>query len=259
MPLESLQHEFTSALLQPEKDVSGFLGLLQSTHSLSVEKQLSIYRSNINGAHEKVLAQVYPACLNILGEMYFNQLCLLYRVTYPSKQPDLNQYGENFPRFIHEQQKKYTELLEFEYLPDLVNLEWHWHNSYFSENDDDFDFPKLMQVNENQYYRLVFCLSLSLSIHRTHYPIYEIWQANTHDADVHQIFSLPENDDHYCIFRSDYMPVIEKISATEYAIMDSILNNTTLDDLVSIYQDELQCHLNTFIQKKWITGFVFRD
>ena len=100
MPLANIEKSFVGSLLQPQENDTVFLSELLPINSISKEMQLSIYRSNINGAHQKVLGQVYPAILNILGEVYFNQLCRVYRLEYPSMDADLNNYGEKFSLFI---------------------------------------------------------------------------------------------------------------------------------------------------------------
>lgn len=85
MPLAKTEYAFMDYLIQSQNNETDFLSELCTVGVLTKEKQLEIYRSNINGAHEKVLGQVYPACKNILGEDYFNQLCGLYRIENPSK------------------------------------------------------------------------------------------------------------------------------------------------------------------------------
>ena len=51
MSLANIEQSFVSSLLQPQVNDADFLSELLPLHSISKEMQLSIYRSNVNGAH----------------------------------------------------------------------------------------------------------------------------------------------------------------------------------------------------------------
>ena len=262
MPLADLEHAFITNLLQPQINETDFLAEWQSTDSLSVDKQLAIYRSNISGAYQKVLGQIYPACLNILGEEYFNQLCRIYRFEYPSRQADLNHYGEYFPAFLQTQLSNHDELDGFDYLSDLALLEWHWHACYFAKNDELFDFEKLALVEDKNQNFLVFSLSDSFTLQATIFPLLEIWQANRNLPDEHQEFLMPEAEKYFCIVRHEYEPLLEYLTTHQYKLLKAItdgLSLTQLAELAKLYDENLQNQLLMFIQKGWVTGFSIQD
>jgi len=262
MPLANIQKSFVNNLLRSQVNESEFLAELLPLDSLrsrlSEEKQLSIYKSNINGAHQKVLGQIYPACLNILGEDYFNQLCRAYRFEYPSTDPDLNNYGEYFSVFINEQSELHAELNDFEYLAELALLEWNWHASFYAENDNAFAFEELAKVEATDQDRLVFILSHSFSLYSTEFPLREIWKANSIDIEENQEFHMPESENYFCVSRVGFSPQVTLLNKYQYDLLKSISNGlslTQLTELDFIATSDFQSELMSFIQNGWITGF----
>jgi len=253
MSLANVENGFLYNLIQPKKDVVNFMSELVEVGTLSVEKQFSIYQSNINGAHQKVLGQVYPACLTILGGEYFNQLCFQYRCEYPSTQPDLNMYGEYFPSFLEKLVATKKELSDFIYLSELAELEWYWHKSYFANNDPLFDFGKLANIDIKNHEKLSFTLSFSISLHATKYPLIELWNANTNEFTESKEFSMHDTECYFCIFRENYKPVIEILSKKQHACLSLISSKASL---VELSESDLQNELMSFIEKGWVTGFL---
>ncbi len=263
MPLAEIQKSFIDSLVKPQSSDSGFLSQLLTVGSLDVNKQLYIYRSNINGAHQKVLEQVYPACLNILGEDYFSQLCRAYRFQYPSTDSDLNNYGEYFSDFIVKLFKLDNSLEGYEYLPDLACLEWHWHRSYYVKDNPLFDFEKLVAVDPVLHDNLIFTLNDSFSLHASDFPVMEIWHANNKEPGSEQEFSMPDSTQYFCITRAGFFPLLEELTTYEYQLLKSIAGNLALSQLSEISdktgENDFQSRLIKFIQKNWVSGFALQD
>ena len=262
MPLANIEHAFVANLLNRESNEAEFLSELQPVGLLSEEKQLSIYRSNINGAHQKVLAQIYPACLNILGEDYFNQLCRAYRIEYPSTDPDLNNYGKHFSFFIKEQSEIHNELSDFEYLSELAWLEWHWHASYYARDEEEFSFEKLALVKAEDQNKLVFKLSWSFSLYSTIYPLLDIWNANKNTIIEKQEFFLPETESYFCLSRVNFMPEVKSLNKQQFNLLKFISNGLTLTQLTELdmeYVGDFQGQLMNFIAQGWVSGFSINN
>jgi len=258
MPLANIEKAFIDNLAHQQMNESEFLSVLLPIGSLSEKKQLSIYRSNVNGAHQKVLGQIYPACLNILGEDYFNQLCRAYRFVYPSTDPDMNKYGKYFSIFIKKQSEVHNELNDFKYLVDLSWLEWCWHSSYFAKDDTAFSFEQLALIKAEDQSKLFFNLSYSFSLHATAYPLLEIWNANKNTAADEQEFSMPETENYFCISRDDFTPVVNVLNCQQYSLLKLISENLSLTQLTAVdvkLVADFQKQLMDFIEKGWISGF----
>ena len=260
MSLADTQKNFMQCLIADRGNVDGFLSELSGMKTLTPDRQLSIYKSNLDGAHEKVLAQVYPACRNIVGEKYFNQLCRQYRYRFPSVQPDLNNYGKAFSGYLKTNLAHHKELEDFNYLPDLALLEWYWHATYFSEDDRPFDFNKLAQVSVEQQQALVFKLSHAFSVQKSAFPVIEIWHANNTATSSNQMFEMPESDVYYCVFRKDYQVDMEVLSQHQFDLLVSIGQQHTLNQLSDDDANiDLQQQLQYYIKQGWISGFYFMD
>ncbi len=258
MPLADIEKIFIDNLMNLHERESEFIEKLLPLEHINEEKQLSIYKSNVNGAVQKVLAQIYPACMNILGEDYFNQLCRAYRFQYPSTDPDLNNYGEYFSVFIKEQYNVHDELDGFEYLADLASLEWAWHAGFYAENDTSFAFDELAKVATSDQDKLVFTLSDSFSLHSSIYPVLDIWRANKGNVEEHQEFFLPENESYFCISRVEFSPDVSLLSNYQFEMLKYISNGLSLTQLTECHftnSGDFQNELMNFIQKGWIIGF----
>ena len=259
MSLAKLETDFMDCLLEQQQDEQQFIAELSTVMQLSPADQLAIYRSHLNGAHETTLQQVYPAIHRILGEGYFHQLARLYRIQYPSMHPDLNIYGEYFSEFLTQQIQLHDVLAEYCYLPDLARHEFSWHGCYFAKDSQLFDFAKFSAIQESNFDRLTFSVNPSLSIHKTDYPVIEIWQANQHNTDTAQSFNVPEDSVYYCIYRPVYQPEYAIIDQQQYKLMTCIIEGHSLAQLVIEYSHLLQESLLHFIERQWITGYQIME
>lgn len=255
MPLANIERAFVYHLMESDLADANFLSALVPCGNISAVKQLEIYKKNISGAYQKVLAQIYPACLNILGEDYFNQLCEIYRIEHPSTESDLNVYGKNFSLFIKEQIKNRKELKDFVYLPELSLLEWHWHKSYFVENDPVFDFEKLAELSQVDQDLLIFKLSYAFFMHQSAFPLLDIWNANRDDVVENQEFLLPDTSLRFCVYRKNFASSTQVISEKQYELLNDISEKLPLKLLSEKYKEFLQSDLKKFIEKGWVTGF----
>ncbi len=260
MPLANIEKTFVSSLLQPQVNDTDFLSELLPLHSISKEMQLSIYRSNVNGAHQNVLGQVYPACLNILGEDYFNQLCRVYRFEYPSTDADLNNYGKSFSSFMKKQFELHQELTGLEYLADLASLEWHWHASYYAKDDETFSFEKLALIGADVQDKIFLKISHSFSLHSTIYPLLDIWNANKNLVESIQEFHMPDSESYFCVFRKEFSPAVNLLDHEQYTLLKAISNGVSLVQLSELDSVcDFENKLMGFIQQGWITGFFLQD
>lgn len=261
MPLANIEKSFVNNLLQLQTDDASFLSELLPLNSISKEMQISIYRNNVNGAHQKALSQIYPACFNILGEDYFNQICYVYRFKHPSVDADLNKYGERFPMFLQEKIDNCKELEDLEYLAELAYLEWHWHESYFADDDEPFSFKELELIGSEVQDRIFFRMSNAFHLHSTIYPLLDIWNANKNIIDDTQEFHMPDSESYFCIARREFASTINLLDYESYMLLKSISDGMSLVKLTELEDTaayELKNKLMSFIQQGWITGFFLQ-
>lgn len=258
MQLAKLEKCFMASLIHQNNDDTEFTSKLLPLELIDEEMQLDIYRNNLNGAHQKVLSQIYPACLNILGEEYFNQLCRVYRIQYPSIDSDLNNYGNHFPLFLNSMIESHEELTDFNYLNELANLEWYWHHCFYVKNDPVFDFSQLAHIEPELHENIEFVLSSSFSLHATTYPLLDIWTENKKHADQDKDFNMPDSEVYFYIIREQFSPKIGLLSLVEFAVLKGISERLALPELMALATDELvtQNLLMSFIEKGWVSSFL---
>lgn len=250
MNISQLQEKFI-------KQLSGtglpddFLDALKTTGKLLPEQQLAIYKQNVLSALEKTLQQVYPVCQKILGDKYFQQLAHHYIAISPSKHPDLNGYGENFPKFIHSQYLQRSELAEFPYLRDLTLLELLYHQAHFAAQGPLFDFTAFAELSDEHYAKVILILAPGLKFKSSDYPVVSIWNLNQNASEKPQSISgEPQN---FCLYRKQYHVEISEINVPLYSLLEAVNNEATLQDISQI--DHAQ-NLLALIQSGWICGFT---
>ncbi len=249
MKLQTMQEVFIKQLSQFESDAT-FLTQLTSTSSLQPEQQIEIYQNNVRGALQSCLAQIYPVCCTILGEQYFKQLAKGYIQHHPSRHSDLNGYGESFSAFISEQCQQRTELFEFSYLGDLVQLEWLYHAVYYAASASLFDFDAFAKLSASQQENSVFQLAPCFQFMASDFPVLSIWQLNRSATGEQR--SVPNNAEKVGIFRHENQISLFEIEPLEVDALSLIQSGVSLQTLVQSGVDHL---LPTFIQKGWIVGF----
>ena len=137
-------------------------------------------------------------------------------------------------------------------------LEWHWHASFYAENDSSFAFDELAKVDAADQDRLVFILSHSFSLYSTEFPLLDIWKANTSDTEKSQEFHMPESKNYFCVSRVEFSPQVTLLNNYQYDLLKSIsdgLSLTQLTELDFIASGDFQSELMNFIKNGWVIGF----
>jgi hypothetical protein len=222
---------------------------------MTANERMDIYRSNTFGAQHSALQQIFPVCLQILGDDYFRQVARIYILQHPSNQPDLNIYGEAWPRFLADLLKQKTELADLPYLSDLALLEWQNHAAYYADLNSDFDFAALGEMENQERARVRLTLNNSLSLLVSTFPIYAIWSAHHNDAPQAEVAAI-SRPQYLCTYRDQFQCPVEEISQEQYETLTAIADRDSLEQLSE--RDRfpyLDINLPQFIEKGWVTGF----
>ncbi|MFX9866817.1 DNA-binding domain-containing protein, partial [Acinetobacter baumannii] len=81
------------------------------------------YRATSIANATAALRLAYPVCRLITGDDYFDALARRYRAACPSRDGDLNRYGDRFAAFLD----GFEPVRALPYLPDVARLEWSVH------------------------------------------------------------------------------------------------------------------------------------
>ena len=222
---------------------------------MSAARRLAIYQNNAIGACRRALELIYPVCRTIVGEDYFGQIAQQYIEAYPSRQPDLNAYGEYWPDFLQQLIAADTALQELPYLADLARLEWHYHAAYFADNDPGIDFVALQQVSPSRQGDIYWHCSAALAVMQSAHPLYAIWHGNREGRAVDSVTGLSEPEC-LCIYRSGFEIVVDIIDSSSYALLRGMLDGKTMGQLLAEESAAgVDALLPQWVQRGWIGGF----
>lgn len=92
----------------------------------------SPYRNNIIGARCNALQSIFPTTCRTIGAHIFQALAAVYAQYYPSRQWDINIYGETFPHFLATQtsSKKAVDYA-WENIADIAKIEYAINAMYY--------------------------------------------------------------------------------------------------------------------------------
>lgn len=236
--------------------------LIDASDTMSPAERLLVYRYSITGAQQRVLAIVYPVCLQILGDDCFNTLARDYAWHPKSNFPDLNGYGGSFTGLLTRQMQQHPTLNDLPYLNDLARLEWAWQQSLIAADDPIFDPVSLPGLVAQHNGQLIPQLSHSLYLINSPWPLHEIWQSHKNN-EPQQDFTALEEPQSLVIHRSQSETraavTIEPVDYTVYGLLKFCQQALTLDDISASLAEnagKALSHLPELIKKGWITGFA---
>ena len=125
------------------------------------EPAYAVYRNNVLACLGRALADAYPVVERLVGEEFFRHSAYRYIAQHPSRSGDLNEFGEQFPAFLHD----FPPVRALAYLPDVARLEWLCRRALLAA--------------DRLPVRLA-CLALlpSVQLFASDWPVHRIWQVN---------------------------------------------------------------------------------
>lgn len=250
MDLAALQRGFKQTLLMPGDD-DYFLAEIRASKVADKQRGLDIYRNNIKGACLKALGQVYPVCRRVLGEDVFLRAARGYAVTHPSDSANLNDYGSKFADFLNVIKDEQAKLKPFPFLSDLAGLEWAVHCAYNSPGNESFDYKALTDARRQDDGRLIFTLSVSLTLLSSPYPLAALWR-----SDGSEPLSLSKRTEYLCVHRKLRRPDVVVVNKADYHLLLAVQNRVALAQLARDHPD-VHLRLSEWVQAGWICGFHY--
>ncbi|GAB3378299.1 HvfC/BufC N-terminal domain-containing protein [Azotobacter armeniacus] len=113
----SMQREFATALLDPERSCPSFL---KSWNGSDPAARFAIYRNNVIASLVDALAESFPVVRQLVGEGFFRAMAQLHVRATPPRTCILAHYGEDFAAFIED----FAPAAGLPYLGDVARLEF---------------------------------------------------------------------------------------------------------------------------------------
>jgi len=192
-----------------------------------------------------------------LGAGTFERLARDYAESHTSRSPDLNLYDEGFSGFVGEAVRRISTLRDYEYLQDLCMLEGLWHAVYYRQDDDPFDFSAFATCS-SQPGHLKLIPSHSLELMVSNHPVHLIWLCHREQRPPASVPGLHEPE-HLCIYRKEFVPVIEPVDKPGYDLLNACKQGYSLDDMAADrHLSACMQELPAMIQRGWISSFSFQ-
>lgn len=258
MDLERLQQAIYDGIFHatPE-NIARASSLINSTENLTAEEHLTIYRGSILGKLTVALMQIYPVCVKLVGEKFFENMVAGYLEKYPSSSPDIGDFGGLLADYI----VAFKPAQELRYLPDVARLEWVWHRAFNALNDADLDglvpLMELAALDQEQQGDIQFCLSPSAHILLSDYPVHHIWEVNQGGYAGDQAVNLDEGGASLLVRRGpDFEMRIDLISDDEVKFLLAVQAGKTFSVIVEMgFNQPVTEIVPRCIQLGWLIGF----
>jgi hypothetical protein len=285
------QEDFYNGIFNPTHEhIQQACRDIEVTAVLSAEDRLGIYRHSILGGISSALMGIYPVCTRLVGGTFFTHMVAGYLRRYPSESADMGDYGGFLADYLETFLVKINQHQGLKYLPDVVRLEWLWHQAFNAaelpielstelSNGLDYDetiipLSELANIPVEQQGRIVFKLQPSLALLSSIYPIQDIWQANQVESDQTEAdqeesgkrvrdnsnnIELKEEYREFAIWRSpNFAMHIETLSiAGGLAFLNDIqLGHSFAGIAAKEYPSSVEVLLTHFLQSGLVIGFI---
>jgi len=212
--------------------------------------QINIYRNSYSGGLLKAMKDIYPVTEQLLGETFFEAMCLRYINQTPCLSFDINQYGASFAEFS----ENFKPVDGLVYLPDVIRLEWAWHQAYQSAESPQTDLSPLLTFDETQLASLYLSLQPSMTLLASPYPINSIWSAN--QKDQMETIELDSGPCQLVIWRNGLNSHIDSV---EPAFLEFLLATQNKRKLGAIHEDDphFEEHLAVSLQRGYFAHYSF--
>jgi len=186
------------------------------------------YRNTIAANYRNALRATYPVIRRLVGSPFFDALIDGYVRTYPSRNGDLNVYGDGLAEFLRE----YPYASSLEYLPDVARLEWSIDVASRAADpvgSAALFLASLAKVAPTDLPMLRVRLHPACQLVASHYPILRIWQVNQWESDAGERIDLGSGGDHLMVHREGLHVVVERLQPGEFAWLSALRDGLALE------------------------------
>lgn len=184
-------------------------------------QQLAIYRGNLSASWEKALAAAYPVVRRMVGDDFFHGLARAYGKAFPSQDPDLNQFGREFARFLGQ----FAPVAAYPYLPALAQLEWAVHRAYYAPDAPLLAPDALARLAPAALEQARLALHPAVSLHASQWASVQLWLAHQGEG-----AAFPDDagtPSFAVVARPQWHGVVAPVSPAAFAALDALRQGGT--------------------------------
>lgn len=215
------QAVFAQALLQPELPCPS--GLVTWNRS-DPAARFAVYRNNVMVSLVDALADTFPVVQQLVGEPFFRAMARVYAQAHPPRSAVMAYYGDGFAAFV----EGFAPAATVPYLADVARLEMARVLAYHSADLPPLDPAKVQAAlaNPEQLLTPRPALHPSVSVIRSAYAVYAIWDIHQHSEDPHvDDVDVPQN---VLIMRTDLQVRILPLGDGDARFIQALCEGHTL-------------------------------
>lgn len=190
---------------------------------------LSIYRATSIANATAALRLAYPVCRLITGDDYFDALARRYRAACPSRDGDLNHYGERFAAFLDD----FEPVRALPYLPDVARLEWSVHVAMMAADAQPAGGELFAGLAPEALADLRLQMTPGFALHASRWPVADIWLQHQPEADgSHQLrltidLDLPQQA---VVWREGHRVRVDALQPATHALWRALVDGAPLGE-----------------------------
>jgi hypothetical protein len=215
MSLQNLQLDMVETLLDGETPPALPVRPLQN---------LMIYQHAIQHLLIATLKKTYPLIVKLVGSDFFQITAKEYIKHYPSRSPNVNDYGAYFSDFLAE----FEPLHDLIYLVEVAQFEWICHTLSSATNHQGIRTFQLDNITVDQYDQLHFTLHPACHLQRFYYPILRIIELCK--SDKNESLDVDAGGINLLIARHDMDLTLIPLTHAEFTFLDMIAEGKSVGE-----------------------------
>lgn len=232
MALQNLQVEFAEAIT-----------LAAHVPGIRPAEHFVIYQNNYMATLTRVLADLYPLIVKLVGDDFFSYTAKEYIKLYPARTPTLNDYGEYFSHFL----AHFQPVKDLVYLSEVAKFEWICHVIYYASEHEKLDKTMLEKIPAEKYDQLHLILNPASQVIKFYFPILQIIELC--EKNSNESVALEEEGINLLIIRRSLEIFLVPLSEAEFVFLQALGSGKVLKDAL---QDALTVNSNFNLQDKLI-------
>ena len=220
--LPELQGRFAEALTEVAR-AGELTALFRGPPERSLAR-LAIYRGNVHGNYAKALACAYPIVRKIVGDEFFDAMARAHARAQPSRNSDLNRYGERLPEFLGD----FSPVADLPYLPDVARMEWLAHRAHFAAEPVAFELATIADLPRERRATLCPRLAPACALLASAWPLGRIWTIHQDDYEDAFEVDLDAGPDRILVHRPRWRAQVTSLAPGDFHFLEAALRGETL-------------------------------
>ena len=217
MQQSNWQAELAEAIISGDHVVDG----VQPQHNIS------IHHNNMMSTLIKTLRETYPLIEKLVGDDFFNITAKEYIKHYPSRSPNLYEYGEYVSDFL----ASYPPVHNLIYLAEVAQFEWLCQQLLLAPDHARFDLKALSSISPNHYNELHFVLHPASKLVHFHYPILKIIELCKYDTN--QTIDINSGGVNLLIIRRENDLCLAPLTDAEFTFLEMLQEGKTVSEALN--------------------------